>query len=182
MRFTAKEFTDKLGRTIVLRNAEVSDAAELLDYLKITTSETPYLIREPDEVTLTIEQQKRFLENKLSEERELMLIATIDGNHIGNCSLMGIAPYRRYFHRCEVAIALYQKYCGCGIGKVMMQTVLDVAKDLGYEQAELEVISDNKTAIALYEKLGFVKYGTFPNNMKYSDGTYASADWMMKKL
>ena len=182
MRFTAKEFTDNLGRTIVLRNAEVSDAADLLDYLKITTSETPYLIREPDEVTLTIEQQKRFLENKLSEERELMLIATIDGKHIGNCSLMGIAPYRRYFHRCEVAIALYQKYCGCGIGKVMMQTVLDVAKDLDYEQAELEVISDNKTAIALYEKLGFVKYGTFPNNMKYSDGTYANADWMMKKL
>ena len=96
MRFTAKEFTDKLGRTIVLRNAEVSDAADLLDYLKITTCETPYLIREPDEVTLTIEQQKRFLENKLSEERELMLIATRDGKHIGNCSLMGIAPYRRY--------------------------------------------------------------------------------------
>ena len=182
MRFTAKEFTDKLGRTIVLRNAEVSDAADLLDYLKITTSETPFLIREPDEVTLTIEQQKRFLESKINEERELMLIATIDGKHIGNCSLMEIAPYRRYSHRCEVAIALYQKYCGCGIGKIMMQTVLDVAKDLGYEQAELEVISDNKTAIALYEKLGFEKYGCFPKNMKYADGTYADADWMMKQL
>ena len=111
-----------------------------------------------------------------------MLIATIDGKHIGNCSLMEIAPYRRYSHRCEVAIALYQKYCGCGIGKIMMQTVLDVAKDLGYEQAELEVISDNKTAIALYEKLGFEKYGCFPKNMKYADGTYADADWMMKQL
>lgn len=182
MRFTAKEFTDKLGRTIVLRNAEVSDAADLLDYLKITTSETPYLIREPDEVTLTIEQQEKFLASKISEERELMLIATIDGKHIGNCSLMEIAPYRRYSHRCEVAIALYQKYCGCGIGKIMMQTVLDIAKDLGYEQAELEVISDNKTAIALYEKLGFQKYGCFPKNMKYADGTYADADWMMKQL
>lgn len=64
----------------------------------------------------------------------------------------------------------------------MMQTVLDVAKKSGYEQAELEVISDNNSAIALYRNLGFEKHGSFPNNMKYSDGTYANADWMMKKL
>ncbi len=182
MKFEPIEFKDKLGRTIVLRNAETSDAADLIEYLKITASETPYLIREPDEVKLTIEQQKRFLENKISADRELMLIATIDGKHIGNCSLMEIVPYKRYFHRCEVAIALYQEYCGRGIGRMMMQTVLDVAKGLGYEQAELEVISDNKTAIELYKKLGFKKYGCFPQNMKYSDGTYADADWMMKKL
>ena len=182
MKFATKEFKDKLGRTIVLRNAEISDAADLLNYLKITTGETPYLIREPDEVTQTIEQEKRFLEGKINEERELLLIATIDGKHIGNCSLMGIAPYRRYSHRCEVAIALYQKYCGCGIGKVMMQTVLDVAKNLGYEQAELEVISDNKAAVSLYKQLGFEKYACFPKNMKYDDGTYADAYWMMKRL
>lgn len=42
------------------------------------------------------------------------------------------------------------------------------------------MISDNQNAITLYEKLGFQKYGTFPDNMKYADGHYASADWMMK--
>ena len=182
MKFDAIQIKDKLGRTVVLRSAEIADAEALIDYLKITTGETPFLIREPEEVTITLEQEKSFIESKIEAERELMLIATIDGKHIGNCSLMEIAPYKRYAHRCEVAIALYQEYCGCGIGKVMMQTVLDVAKELGYEQAELEVISDNKGAIAMYESLGFEKYGVFPNNMKYSDGTYADADWMMKRL
>ncbi len=182
MKFDAIHIKDKLNRDVVLRSAETSDAEALIEYLKITTGETPYLIREPEEVTITLEQEKRFIESKINEERELMLIATIDGKHIGNCSLMNIAPYKRYNHRCEVAIALYQEYCGCGIGKAMMQTVLDVAKELGYEQAELEVIADNKGAIAMYEKLGFKKYGTFPTNMKYSDGTYADADWMMKRL
>ena len=64
----------------------------------------------------------------------------------------------------------------------MLETILDTAKSIGYEQAELEVISENRNAIALYEKLGFVKYGIFPDNMKYADGTYVSAEWMMKKL
>ena len=182
MKFDTIQFIDKLGREVFLRNAEESDATALIDYLKITTAETPYLIREPEEVTITLEQEKSFIQREKDAERELLLIAVIDGKHIGNCALMNIGPYKRYGHRCGVAIALYQEYCGCGIGKVMMQTVLDVAKTVGYEQAELEVISDNQKAIALYRKMGFEKYGTFPYNMKYSDGTYASADWMMKKL
>ena len=81
-----------------------------------------------------------------------------------------------------MVIALYQEFCGYGIGKIMLETVLKAAKESGFEQAELEVISDNQNAITLYEKLGFQKYGTFPDNMKYADGHYASADWMMKKL
>ncbi len=28
----------------------------------------------------------------------------------------------------------------------------------------------------------FEKYGTFPDNMKYADGSYMDAYWMMKKL
>lgn len=182
MKFNPIQRKDKLGRKIILRSAEASDAIALIDYLRITTGETPYLIREPEEVTITLEQEKQFIESKINAERELLLVTTIDGKHVGNCSLMSIAPYKRYKHRCEIAIALYQEYCGYGIGKVMMQTVLDVAKNLGYEQAELEVISNNKGAIELYKKLGFEKYGSFPNNIKYSDGTYAEAEWMMKKL
>ena len=74
------------------------------------------------------------------------------------------------------------------VGIVVFQSVLffrkslKAAKEIGFEQAELEVISDNQNAITLYEKLGFQKYGTFPDNMKYADEHYASADWMMKKL
>lgn len=174
--------TDKLGRTVELRSARLEDAEDLIQYLKVTCGETPYLIREPDEVTITLEDEKSFLKSKIESERELMLLAFVDGKHVGNCSLMSIASYRRYHHRCDVAIALYQDYCGCGIGKAMLETVLDVATKLGYEQAELEVVAGNEGAISLYEKLGFKKYGTFPDNMKYADGTYRDAYWMMKKL
>lgn len=182
MLFKETTFKDKLGRTVVLRSARQEDSADLIQYLKTTCGETPYLIREPDEVTLTMEQEEQFIQAKIESPRELLLIATIDGQHIGNCSLMSIGSYKRYAHRCDVAIALYKEYCGCGIGKAMLQTVIDVAKSVGYEQAELEVMSENENAIALYEKLGFEKFGSFPNNMKYADGSYMDAYWMMKKL
>lgn len=182
MKFEPIKIKDKLNRTIILRNATADDAEDLIQYLKITTAETPYLIREPEEVTVTHEEEISFINNFLTSEKSLMLIATLNGKCIGNCCINPIGSYKRYAHRCEVAIALYQEFCGQGIGRVMLETVLQAAKELGFEQAELEVISDNKNAIALYEKLGFKKYGTLPNNMKYADGTYTSADWMMKKL
>ena len=96
MRFDTLEVKDKTGQTIVLRNAEESDAEDLIKYLRITTGETPFLIREPDEVKLTLEQEKHFITSCIDSERELMLIATINGRHIGNCSLSSIGTYKRY--------------------------------------------------------------------------------------
>lgn len=173
---------DKKGREVILRTAVESDAEKLIDYLKITAAETPFLIREPDEITLSIKQEQDFIKSKKDSENELLLIAEIGGRHIGNCSLMSIGSYKRYRHRCDIALALYKKYWGLGIGKAMLETVLDIAEKAGYEQAELEVIADNKPAIALYEKIGFKIYGTFPDSMKYEDGSYLDAYWMMKKF
>lgn len=182
MIFESKEVKLQDGRTVILRSADRSDAKNLIQYLKDTTAETPYLIREPDEVNITMENELNFISMKAEDPREIMLIAVCDGEHVGNCSIAGIGSYRRYSHRCDLAIALYQKYCGLGLGEMMMTEALKVAKQAGYEQAELEVVADNTRAVHLYEKMGFQKYGTFPDNMKYADGSYADAYWMMKKL
>lgn len=64
MKFNSMYFKDKIGREVILRNAEESDAVALIDYLKITTNETPYLIREPEEITITLEQEKNFIQSK----------------------------------------------------------------------------------------------------------------------
>ena len=45
--------------------------------------------------------------SKIDDERELMLVAFIDGKHIGNCSLMSIAPYK-------VNMVFDSKDAGCG--------------------------------------------------------------------
>ena len=181
MKYNPTTITDKTGRGIVLRSAEIADAWDLITYLKVTAAETPYLVREPEEITLTLEQEQAFIKNLIESERELILIATADGRHVGNCSLSA-GNKRRYRHRCSVAIALYKEFWGRGIGRAMLEAVLDAARKAGYAQAELEVAAGNSRAAALYESLGFVKYGVMPDNMKYKDGSYSDTYWMMKKL
>ncbi len=52
MRFNPLTIIDKTGNEVILRNAKIDDAENMIKYLQITTSETPYLTREPDEVIL----------------------------------------------------------------------------------------------------------------------------------
>ncbi len=44
MRFGSVEIKDKKGRTILLRNAEIKDAQNLIEFMKASTAETPFLI------------------------------------------------------------------------------------------------------------------------------------------
>lgn len=169
------------GHELLLRNAREEDAQRLIDYLKTTSGETRFLIREPDEVTMTPEDERRFIRMQNESERDVMLLAFYDGKFAGNGSLMGMGP-SRYRHRAGLAIALYQAYTGLGIGRAMIEALLAIAGENGIEQVELEVAADNERAIALYQKLGFEVYGTMPRNMKYRDGTYADVYWMMKRL
>ncbi len=105
----------------------------------------------------------------------------LDGKHVGNCSLMGNHA-RRLKHRTSLGIVLYLEYTGLGIGRIMIEEVCKIAKENGIEQVELEVAANNRNAISLYEKLGFKKIATLPNNMKYSDGTYTNVHFMVKYL
>ena len=51
------------GTELRLRNAREEDAEMLIDYLKQTCGETRFLVKEPEEITLTIEQEKNFINN-----------------------------------------------------------------------------------------------------------------------
>lgn len=169
------------GHELLLRNAGEEDAEMLLEYLKTTCGETRFLVKEPEEITLTLEEECQFINNQNASEQSLMLLGFLDGKHVGNCSFMGMNQ-SRYRHRVSMGIALYQKYTGMGIGKAMLEKLVAVAKEKGIEQMELEVVADNKRAFSLYKRMGFEIFGTFPNNMKYRDGTYADVYWMMKRL
>ena len=61
MEYASKEILLKNGRACLLRLAEASDAEMLLEYLKATSGETPYMIREPEEVRTSLEEEAEFI-------------------------------------------------------------------------------------------------------------------------
>lgn len=182
MNYQEKTVLLKNGKTCLLRLAEESDAETLLEYLKITSGETPYMVREPEEVRTSVEEEVEFIRKNRENPRALMLLAFVDGTLAGSCSVAPASERNRMLHRCTVGISLYRESWGQGIGTVLMNEILAAAKTAGFEQAELEVVSTNEAAVGLYKKFGFQATGTLPRAFKYKDGTYADFLFMVKEL
>ena len=182
MEYTSKEIRLKNGKTCVIRLAEESDAEMLLEYLKVTSAQTPYMIREPEEVRTSVEEEVEFIQKNRENPRALHLMAFVDGVFAGSCSFAPGSERLRLRHRCNIGISLYRESWGMGVGTALMEEIIANAKAAGFEQAELEVVSANEAAIGLYKKLGFQITGTLPRAFKYKDGTYADFLFMVKYL
>lgn len=182
MEYTSKEIQLKNGKACLIRRPEESDAEAMLDYLKATSAETPYMGREPEEHTMGAEEEAEFIRRNRENPRALMLSAYIGGRLAGSASFTETGGRIRMRHRCTVGISLYRAFWGQGIGTALVREILAAAKTAGYEQAELTVVSTNAPAIALYKKLGFETTGTHPRAFKYRDGSYADFLFMVKYL
>ena len=182
MRFENRNVTLKDGRKCVLRPTHPDDASAMIEYMKVTAGETPYLLRYPDEVKFTVESEREILGNILENEKSVMMMAEVDGRVAGNCSINGLGDKRKIIHRCSLAIALKKEFWNLGIGTAMIEYLVQLAKQIGYEQMELEVVEGNDSAKRLYEKCGFCETGKHLRALKYDDGTYRDEFIMCKVL
>lgn len=182
MIFDEKAIILKDSRTCILRTVEVSDAQDMIDWLKAVSSQSPFLLRNEDEVTFTLESEEKLLQAKRSHPREIMMIAAVDGVVAGNCSINCKGEVRRLSHRCTFGIALKKPYWNLGIGTAMMSYAVSLAADMEYEQIELDVVDGNSRAKKLYEKFGFKEIGKTPHALKYDDGSYKDDYAMIKFL
>ncbi len=182
MIFEKKQINLKDGRTCILRPAEAKDSEALIEALRIVSSETPFLLRNEDEVTMTVEAEEQFLKTKSGHPREIMMVADVDGVLSGNCVIMSVGELRRISHRCRFAISLKKAYWGLGIASALMDYAFSLAKEMGYEQVELEVVDGNDRAKRLYERFGFWETGKHYRSIKYDDGSYRDEYTMVKIL
>jgi len=64
----------------------------------------------------------------------------------------------------------YPEYRGQGLGKAMVQAMIQRARSLGYQRMVLESHTKMRDAIGLYEKLGFTEIPPYtPDDPEYSD-------------
>lgn len=157
----SKDFVIKNNKKCLIRNAVGDDAQEVLDIFLLTHEQTDYLSSYKDETSFDAEFEREFLTNIERSEKEVYLCAVIDGHIVGTASVFAVGA-NKVGHRAEFGIAIDKDYWGIGIGQALTAACIECAKDSGYAQLELEVVSDNSGAIALYKKMGFTEFGRNP--------------------
>lgn len=165
-----------------LKSPDENDAAKMLEHLRLTSGETDNMARYADEITMTEEAEREFLNKLAASERGFMVAAYVDGELAASAGVNPAAPYERYAHRGEFGISIKQRFWNIGIGTAVMKEIIAAARLAGYEQLDLEVVATNKNAIRLYEKYGFVTFGRQERSFKYRDGTYAAQLLMALEL
>lgn len=170
--YAEKVYSLKDNRVCMLRSAAVSDAAAMIEFLRISNEETYFMLRYPEEIILTVDEEKTILKNWEEQPDKLLLLAWIDGEIVGNCGIAPITEHLKTKHRGRFGLSVKQKYWGFGIGSLLMQEIISFAKQNGIEQVELGVYADNLRAKKLYERFGFTEWGRLPNAYKLKDGSY----------
>lgn len=98
------------------------------------------------------------------------LTATLDGKACGIGTLC-LMPYRKLAHQCLLSIIVSKDVRGKGVGTLLMNNLLYLAKDyFGIEVIYLEVYEGNR-AVSLYKRFGFKEIGLQKHFMK-ENGEY----------
>ena len=161
-----KTVTLKDGRACRLRNATAKDGQSALDTFLLTHKQTDYLLSYPDENVMDAEGEGNFLQAKADSERDIEIVAEIDGNVVGLAGIDAVGTQEKVRHRAEFGISIVKDRWGIGIGRALTEACIECAKKAGYAQLELEVVSDNTNAVALYQSMGFAEYGRNPRGFR----------------
>ena len=164
------EITIKNGQKCIIRNGTFEDGPEVSTFFTTTHGETDYLLSYPEESTRDDEKQSNYLKETTESDREIELLAIVDGKVVGMAGFNAIGSKYKVRHRAEFGITVSKNYWGQGIGKAIMNACIECAKEAGYIQLELDVVADNTRAIELYKKLGLIEFGRNPKGFqsKYS--------------
>ena len=156
------DITLKDGRKCVLRSGTANDGQASLDVFRSTHAETDFLLSYPEEITFTAEEQSEYLRKKHESENEAELVAEIGGKIVGLGGIEPVGGHIKTRHRAGFGVSVAKAYWGLGIGRALTRACVECAKKAGYSQLELEVVADNKSALALYKSEGFTEYGRNP--------------------
>ncbi|USD66963.1 GNAT family N-acetyltransferase [Vibrio sp. SCSIO 43136] len=107
------------------------------------------------------------------------LVAEYDGIVIGNLGLE-LCPQLRRRHVAHFGMGVKDEFHGKGVGSALIKAALDLADNwLNVRRLELNVYIDNRAAIALYEKHGFVIEGE-SKDFAFRNGEYVNVFHMAR--
>jgi RimJ/RimL family protein N-acetyltransferase len=93
-------------------------------------------------------------------------VVTEDGRIVGYAELKG-DEFRAGLHRCELGIGIERPYRRRGLGRQLLETVIELARaSTTIEWIDLFVFGHNVAARALYRNMGFKEAGTVTDRFR----------------
>ena len=170
------EFAD-----IVVREAVVDDAEEMISYLNIVGGESDNLMHGANGFKMVpVEAVRRRIQAAHDADNSVILIALVGDEIIARAELDGY-PGSRLHHNAKFSISVRKDYWNKKIDTRLMTEIIERAREMNLMNIELEVIADNKAAIALYRKMGFSDVGVIKNYW-FANNAYSDAIVMQKRL
>lgn len=161
---------------IEVREVTVKDAKNLLEFCNQVGSETDNLSYGSEGMGLSVAEEEKILAKFQNAKTCHFLLAEENGQIVGTCNCRSFRK-KRLSHRAEIGIAVKKAYWNKGIGRKLLTRLIDLSRQSGLKIFSLEVRTDNKGAIHLYESLGFRRIKTFEGFMEI-DGKSIDFDIM----
>lgn len=163
-----------MKENLIIERAVKDDAEKIIAFLNKVGGESDNLLFGKDEILITIDEEKEFIDRMNQSSKSIILLGKIDGNIVSIATLTGKAR-KRIAHRGEVALSVSKDYWGQGIGRNMLEELILFAKvKASLSVIELTVKADNENAFQLYKKLGFKQIGYYEKYFKI-DSIYYDA-------
>ena len=149
------------GQRIIIRPLIPQDESALIEFFRSIPEEDLLYLRDDIKDHEVI---KHWCKN-VNYEETLPLIADIEGKIIGDATLH---QEKRGWksHIGTIRVVIHPQYRGRGIGRTLVQELIQVALDIGLVKLDAEFMAEQTRQIAIFEKLGFVNMSVLPQHVK----------------
>lgn len=160
---------------MVLRELKSEDAVGMLEWMHDKDIQKKFQFAAADR---TMEDVLKFIRSAsyvIEDGNSIHYAITNDGGeYLGTISLKNLDLSAK---KAEYAIVLRKKAQGCGLAALATEKILNKAfYEIALERVYLNVLEENKRAIKLYEKSGFIYEGEFRNHL-FLNGEYKTLKW-----
>lgn len=151
-----------------IRPIEIRDAEQFLQLSNTLDRESRFMLYEPDERQVTVDEQKKILQTFVDDITKHLIVAE-DGETLVGFAMITGSQLKRTKHRASIVMGIVVAYQGQGLGKKLLTAVEKRAKDAGVYRLELTVMAQNKPALWLYSQCGFTVEGIRRRSIKFGE-------------
>ena len=160
------------GAVFLIRRPKENDAEKIIQYSKLLFASTDQLLTTLDEYQITVDDEKVWINNFLTNPSAIALVAEMNKEIIG---LLFFVPMtkKKNRHTGEFGVNVHPDHQRRGVGHALIETLLNWARESDkIEKVFLTVFATNKNAISLYKNMGFAEEGRHVKAIKQDSGEY----------